>query len=175
MAARPIQVLKGMLLVPLVIIAALALIWRVLPPISTLMVWQTITGGTVRRTYVPLERISPRLVAAVINAEDARFCHHIGVDWHELGKVLETDGGPRRGASTLTMQTAKNLFLWQSPLTYLRKGLEIPLALGLDLTWPKRRVIEVYLNVAEWGDGIFGAEAAARAHFGKSAAELSAR
>jgi len=174
-AARPIQVLKGMLLVPLVIIAALALIWRVLPPISTLMVWQTITGGTVRRTYVPLERISPRLVAAVINAEDARFCHHIGVDWHELGKVLETDGGPRRGASTLTMQTAKNLFLWQSPLTYLRKGLEIPLALGLDLTWPKRRVIEVYLNVAEWGDGIFGAEAAARAHFGKSAAELSAR
>ena len=112
------------------------------------------------------------LVRAVIAAEDQRFCSHRGVDWIELNSVLEDEDGPSRGASTLTMQTAKNVFLWPGR-SYLRKALEIPLALAIDLAWPKQRVIEVYLNVAEWGEGLFGAEAAAQRYFSKPAARLT--
>jgi monofunctional biosynthetic peptidoglycan transglycosylase len=126
----------------------------------------------VEREWVPLAQISPHLIRAVIASEDQRFCSHRGVDWVELNKVLANDDGPARGASTLTMQTAKNVFLWPGR-SYLRKGLEIPLAMAIDLAWGKRRVIEVYLNLAEWGEGLFGAEAAAQRYFRKSAARLS--
>jgi len=87
---------------------------------------------------------------------------------------MEEDDGPSRGASTITMQTAKNLFLWNSR-SYVRKGLEIPLALAIDFAWPKRRVMEVYLNIAEWGEGLYGAEAAAQRYFGRPASDLTPR
>ena len=156
--------------------AALILVYRFLPPISTLMLARWLEGNRVERHYVPLGRISGFLRAAVIVSEDARFCDHNGVDWGALREILDRPGanGPSRGASTIPMQTAKNLFLWPSR-SYLRKAIEIPLALLIDLAWPKRRILEVYLNLAEWGEGIFGAEAAARHYFHKSATRLDAR
>ncbi|HTV32256.1 MAG TPA: monofunctional biosynthetic peptidoglycan transglycosylase [Methylocella sp.] len=157
-------------------LAGLILVERFLPPVSTLMAARWLTGEAVDQHYVPLSRISPELRSAVIASEDAHFCTHGGVDWGALDEVLERAGphGPSRGASTIPMQTAKNLFLWPSR-SYVRKGLEIPLALLLDLAWPKRRILEVYLNIAEWGDGIFGAGAAARRYFHKGADALDVR
>ena len=129
----------------------------------------------VERSWMPLDRLGTALPAAVVMSEDGQFCRHHGVDWPALGLVLDQAGadGPARGASTIAMQTAKNLYLWPQR-SFLRKGLEIPMALIIDAAWPKRRVLEVYLNIAEWGDGLFGAEAAARRYFGKSAAALTA-
>lgn len=160
----------------LALLAGFIVLWRLVPPVSTLMLarWATFRG--VERIYVPLARISPRLIAAVVTSEDALFCRHHGVDWGALNEVItEADeDGPSRGASTITMQTAKNLFLWPQR-SIARKALEIPLAVVLDRVWGKRRVLEVYLNIAEWGDGLFGAEAAARRYFHKSAADLTER
>ena len=160
----------------LVLGLVLSLAYLAVTPPSTLMLARWVTGRAVERAIVPLAAISPFLPAAVIASEDARFCQHHGVDWDALSDVIEDagDDGPARGASTITMQTAKNVFLWSSR-SYVRKGLEIPLALYLDLVWGKRRTMEIYLNVAEWGEGIFGAEAAARHHFGKSARDLTRR
>lgn len=154
------------------LILALAL-YRFVPVPSTLMLGRWLILRPVERDWVPLEQISPALIRAVIAAEDQRFCSHFGIDWVELNAVLDDEDGPSRGASTLTMQTAKNVFLWPGR-SYVRKALEIPLAMAIDFTWPKQRVIEVYLNVAEWGDGLFGAEAAAQRYFGKPAAKLTA-
>jgi monofunctional biosynthetic peptidoglycan transglycosylase len=156
-------------------LAALIIAYRFIDPVSTLMLARWVEGSPVARDYVPLGRISSELRTAVVVSEDARFCQHNGVDWGALREVVdEADAdGPSRGASTITMQTVKNLFLWPSR-SFIRKGLEIPLALILDFAWPKRRVLEVYLNIAEWGEGVFGAEAAARLYFHKSAASLDA-
>lgn len=156
----------------LLLLAVAILLYRVVPVPSTLMLARWLTLRPVEREWAPLAQISPNLIRAVIAAEDQRFCSHRGVDWIELNAVLEDEDGPSRGASTLTMQTAKNVFLWPGR-SYIRKGLEIPLALAIDFAWGKQRVIEVYLNVAEWGHGLFGAEAAAQRYFGKSAARLS--
>jgi monofunctional glycosyltransferase len=153
------------------VLALLILLFRFVPPPSTLMLGRWLTFQPVARDWVPLEAISPALVRAVIAAEDQRFCSHYGVDWVELQKVLDDEDAPRRGASTLTMQAVKNVFLWPGR-SVLRKGLELPLAVMTDAVWGKRRVMEIYLNVAEWGDGVFGAEAAARRHFGKPTREL---
>jgi monofunctional biosynthetic peptidoglycan transglycosylase len=160
----------------LAILAGLLVLWRAAPPVSTLMLARWVTFRGVERSYVPLARISPRLIAAVVISEDALFCRHHGVDWGALNEVINEadEDGPSRGASTITMQTAKNLFLWPQR-SAIRKGLEIPLALVLDRAWGKRRVLEVYLNIAEWGPGLFGAEAAARHYFHKSAADLTQR
>jgi monofunctional biosynthetic peptidoglycan transglycosylase len=160
----------------LVVLAGLILLWRAAPPVSTLMLARWVTFRGVERTYVPLARISPRLIAAVVISEDAQFCRHRGVDWGALNEVISEadEDGPSRGASTITMQTAKNLFLWPQR-SAIRKGLEIPLAVLLDRAWGKKRVLEVYLNIAEWGPGLFGAEAAARHYFHKSAADLTQR
>jgi len=157
-------------------LAGLIFLYRFYPPVSTLMLYRMLTHQPINQRFVPLENISTNLLAAVIVSEDARFCRHNGVDWGALEEVLDQSGtrGPARGASTIPMQTVKNLFLWPSR-SYLRKGAEIPLALALDLVWPKRRILEVYLNIAEWGDGIFGAEAAARAYFSKPARDLDAQ
>ena len=153
-------------------------LWAVEPPVSTLMMARHLTGRPVVREWVPLTRISPALPAAVVMSEDAQFCRHNGVDWKALNEVLENadeDDGPSRGASTITMQVAKNLFLWPGR-SVVRKALEIPLALLLDAVWSKRRILEIYLNVAEWGpDGEFGAQAAARRAFGRDAADLTPR
>lgn len=154
--------------------AGLIVVWRFLPPVSTLMAARWATLRPVERDWRPLSGISPYLVAAVVAAEDARFCAHRGVDWTEMRAALTAEGGPRRGASTITMQAVKNTLLWPSR-SVLRKGLELPLALAADLVWGKARTMEIYLNVAEWGDGAFGAEAAARRHFGKGAAALTRR
>jgi monofunctional glycosyltransferase len=144
----------------------------ILPMPSTLMLLRQALMRPVDRQWMPLDRISPHLINAVIGAEDQRFCQHWGVDFDALRDVLADDEGPSRGASTLTMQTVKNVYLWHGP-SYIRKAIEIPLALVVDALWGKRRVMEVYLNVAEWGPGIFGAEAAAKRYFRVSASELS--
>ncbi len=147
------------------------------PPISTLMAARVLTLRHVERQYVPLNRISPNLIRAVIAAEDGKFCEHHGVDWQALRSVVDdvvTEEDTSHGASTIAMQTAKNLFLWHG-FSYVRKPLEIPLALTLDAIWSKSRMMERYLNIAEFGRGVFGAEAASRHYFGKSAARLSLR
>jgi monofunctional glycosyltransferase len=144
------------------------------PPGSTLMALESLnSGGDVARTWVPLAAISPSLIRAVVASEDNRFCQHRGVDWGAIGEAIDRAGedGPR-GASTISMQTAKNVFLWNSR-SYLRKAIEIPLTYAMELAWSKRRILEIYLNVVEWGPGVYGAEAAARYHFNKSAARLS--
>ncbi|MGJ8558653.1 MAG: monofunctional biosynthetic peptidoglycan transglycosylase [Litorimonas sp.] len=133
-------------------------------------------GTDLRRDGVPIERISPHLINAVIAAEDSRFCQHVGIDFNAITDAMADNqsGGRRRGGSTITQQTAKNVFLWNGG-GYARKAVEAWLTLYIDTVWTKRRIMEVYLNVAEWGDGIFGAEAAAQARFGKSASELTPR
>jgi monofunctional biosynthetic peptidoglycan transglycosylase len=157
-------------------VLVLILVFRfVNPPASTLMALRWISGTSIQHEWVPLERISPNLIRAVIVAEDGRFCQHWGVDFVEVAKAIEraTDGYPR-GASTITMQVAKNLFLLPVK-SYLRKVVEVPLTFAIEFAWPKWRILEVYLNIAEWGPGIFGAEAAAQAHFNRPASRLSTR
>ena len=148
------------------------------PPASMLMAIRWLQGNAIDYRWVPIDEISPHLAKAVLTAEDARFCEHSGVDWETLNtlmdELIDKEGGPSRGGSTIAMQTAKNLFLWPAR-SYLRKAAELPLAIWIDFVWPKRRVIEVYLNIVEWGPGIFGAEAAAQRHFGKPATDITAK
>ncbi len=127
------------------------------------------------RDVVRRAEISPALRRAVLAAEDDRFYLHWGFDLVEIGKALDRAerGGRLRGASTITQQVAKNIFLWEGR-SYLRKGFEAYLTLVLELTLPKERILDLYVNLAEWGDGVFGAEAAARKHFGRSAKNLTA-
>ena len=158
-----------LILLPLVLVP----VYRYVdPPFSTLMAWEILHGQRLERRWVPIDRISPNLVKAVISSEDGRFCEHAGIDWQELRKVVENEDGPSRGASTLTMQLVKNLFLWHSR-SYIRKGLELPLALYADFVLPKRRIMELYLNIAEWGPQVYGAEAAAERAFKRPAAKLT--
>jgi monofunctional biosynthetic peptidoglycan transglycosylase len=157
-------------LVPIVLVPLYAYV----PPVSSTMLWRYLTGAPVVREWRSLEEISPNLVRAVIAAEDARYCQHRGVDWVEVAHAIEDadDIGEARGASTIPMQTAKNLFLWPGR-QFVRKALEIPIAYYMSFMWTKRRMIEVYLNVAEWGpNGEFGAEAGARHAFRKNARVL---
>ncbi len=159
-------------LIPVILVP----VYAVVSPVSTLMLWRWATGERVVREWRPLEAIAPELVRAVIVGEDARFCAHRGVDWGELREAMEEvdDLADARGASTIAMQTAKNLFLWPGR-QYLRKALEVPIAYYINFVWSKRRLIEIYLNVAEWGpNGEFGAEASARRAFRKSARALTA-
>jgi monofunctional biosynthetic peptidoglycan transglycosylase len=145
------------------------------PPFSMLMAQQFLTGTSIDNRWVPIEDISPNLSRAVIVAEDGRFCQHFGVDFVETVNALRRSSTAYpRGASTITMQVAKNLFLVPAK-SYLRKMVEIPLTFAIELVWPKQRILEVYLNIVEWGPGVFGAEAASRAHFGRPASGLSAR
>jgi monofunctional biosynthetic peptidoglycan transglycosylase len=152
----------------------LTFLYTVVPPVSTLMLGRWLTLRGVERTAVSLDEVSPSLLRAVIASEDGRYCQHGGVDWDALRQVMDEadEDGPSRGASTIPMQLAKNLFLWPGR-SYLRKGMEIPLALVIDLAWSKRRLLENYLNIVELGEGVFGAEAAARRYFGKRARDLS--
>jgi len=144
------------------------------PPLSTLMVLKRIGGAPIEKQWVPLEDISPNLVNAVVMAEDAKFCRHVGIDFGELRAAIEEarKGGELRGASTITMQLIKNLFLWPGR-SYVRKAVEFPLALYADAVLPKRRILEIYLNIVEWDRGVYGAEAAAQHYFGKPASALS--
>ena len=144
-------------------------------PVSTLMLWRWVTGKRVERSFVPLENISPVLVRTVIAAEDGRFCFHHGLDLQEIKNAFDEaeDLDEVRGGSTITQQVAKNLFLWNGR-SWVRKALEAPIALWIDLVLTKRRILELYLNIAELGpDGEFGAEAGARRAFNRSARDLS--
>ncbi|WP_341703469.1 monofunctional biosynthetic peptidoglycan transglycosylase [Ferrovibrio sp.] len=144
------------------------------PPATPLMVIRSLErGALVAYRPVGLEAVAASLPRAVVAAEDGRFCLHHGIDFAAVQDAIEDYGesGRLRGASTITMQVARNLFLWPGG-GFLRKAIEAPLALLLDALWPKRRILEVYLNIAEMGDGLFGAEAAAQAHFGHPAARL---
>lgn len=160
---------------------ALSIVWtasyRVIHPPGTLtMLARAIDGMDLRRSPVSLNDISPHLVRAVIAAEDARFCRHRGFDLNAMRQAIaEARGGGRlRGASTISQQTAKNAFLWGGG-GFARKIAEAWFTIWGEIFWGKRRTMELYLNMAEWGDGVFGAEAAARAYFGVSAADLAPR
>jgi monofunctional biosynthetic peptidoglycan transglycosylase len=150
--------------------------YRFVDPVSMPMLWRWAIGARVERVWLPLDRISPALPLAVIGAEDGTFCHNRGIDLGAMREALEQydDSGRERGASTITQQTVKNLFFWQGR-SIVRKAMEIPLAVWLNLVLPKRRVLEIYFNIAQWGpNGEFGAEAGARYAFGKSARNLNA-
>jgi monofunctional glycosyltransferase len=160
----------------LCVFVGLVVLYSFAPPVSTLMLGRRIEGKAYERDYVRLQDVAPIVVASVIASEDGRFCQNDGVDWGALHEVLNRAGrsGPTRGASTITMQTAKNLFLWPGRST-LRKGIEIGMALVLGKVWSKAHTLEVYLNIAEWGDGLYGIEAAAQRYFHKKASELDGR
>jgi len=168
------RLLLWSLLVALLLPAALLLVFRFVPvPLTPLMVIRLFEGEELHKDWVPLAQIAPALRQAVVAAEDNRFCDHAGFDWTALSEVLDElrAGGQPRGASTITMQTAKNLFLWPDR-SLLRKGLEAWLTPQVELIWDKGRILEVYLNIVEMGPGIYGAQAAAGRHFGKSAVDL---
>ncbi len=172
--AWPLRAVVRVLLVLLFLPYLLTPLYAVVNPVSTVMLWRQVSGQRVERRYVPLSRIAPGLPLAVIVAEDGRFCSHHGIDWRGLREAVEDadDLNEIRGGSTITQQVAKNLFLWPGR-SYLRKALEFPLALWIDLVLSKRRVLEIYLNIAEWGPhGEFGVEAGSRRAFGRSAREL---
>src|SRR6266566_7036946 len=173
LARGAVLVIALVLLLPYVLVP----LYRVINPISTLMLWRWATGARVERSFVPIERMAPALPVTVIASEDSRFCTHSGIDWREIRERLEDvdEISAARGVSTISQQTAKNLFLWPGR-SFLRKGLELPLALWIDLVLPKWRVLEIYLNVAEWGpNGQFGAETGSRYAFNKSARSLTPR
>jgi len=177
LAFRLFRAATTIVLVALLLPYLLAPLYRFVDPVSTLMLGRWVTGKRVERTWVPLAAMSAALPRSVLVAEDARFCTHRGVDFGELRAAIEDadDLSEMRGGSTIAQQTAKNLFLWPGR-SVVRKALEFPLALWLDLVLGKRRLMEIYLNIAEWGpNGEFGAEAAARRAFNKPARDLSAR
>lgn len=157
---------------------ALTLLYAVpgVRPVSVPMAVDLVTLKGYDRRWTPLGEISPNVTRAVTMSEDGQFCFHSGIDWGEMSGVIDDalSGVSPRGASTITMQTVKNLYLWLGR-SYIRKALELPLAVYFDLVLSKRRIMEIYLNIAEWGPGIYGAEAAARHHFGKPSRELTAR
>ncbi|WP_290890660.1 transglycosylase domain-containing protein [Hoeflea sp.] len=168
----------------LIVVLAVGLPYGLIPlyampqirPISTLMLGEMVSGRAYERQWVDFDAIAPVLVQSVMMSEDGQYCAHSGVDWKELNLVIDDalEGEATRGASTIPMQTAKNLFL-PATRSVVRKALEIPLALWMDMLWTKRRTMEIYLNIAEWAPGIYGVEAAAQAYFGVTAADLSAR
>ena len=177
LAGRIRHIVLRLALVALLAPPLLLLAYRFLPPpVTPLMLIRLGQGEALHKEWRPLAEIAPALAEAVVAAEDNRFCEHRGFDWPALKGELEAwrAGEAPRGASTITMQTAKNLFLWPDR-SLLRKALEAPLTLEVELLWPKRRIIEVYLNIVEFGPGIYGAEAAARSFFRKPAADLTGR
>jgi monofunctional biosynthetic peptidoglycan transglycosylase len=163
----------ALLLVPYLV----APLYRAGHPVSTLMAWRYATGAPVSRQWIDFSAISPALPRAVVSAEDAKFCSHHGIDWGALREVIDDaeEGEVTRGGSTITQQVAKNLFLWQGR-SVVRKALEFPLALWIDLVLPKQRILEIYLNIAELGPtGQFGAQAGSVFAFGHPASQLSPR
>ena len=171
-------ILRGLVFAGVAVIG-LSIVWagayRVVAPPGTLtMLQRKMSGDVIHHPWATLDSISPHLVTAVIAGEDTRFCLHHGIDFQAIEEAMtEAENGRRlRGASTISQQTAKNAFLWNGG-GWLRKGAEAWMTTLIEVFWPKRRVMEVYLNIAEWGDGHFGAEAAARARFGKSAGDLT--
>ena len=148
-------------------------VYRVVPPPSTpYILSEGLRLGGIERTWISFEQMSPEVALAVVAAEDANFCRHWGVDMSQLRAAI-AEGGDR-GASTLTQQTVKNLWLWHGR-SWPRKALEGIMTPLVEALWPKRRILEMYLNVAEFDTGVFGIEAAARHHFGVGADKLNAQ
>jgi len=174
-ARRAIKVATVLIFLPIVL--TILYLPSFVHPISTLMLKDLVTFQGYDRRWVPLEDVAPALAHAVIMSEDGQFCSHHGIDLGELKGVIDDAiaGEATRGASTITMQSVKNLFLWSRPLETVRKVVELPLAVYYDLVTPKRRIMEVYLNIAQWGPNIYGIEAAAQHHFGRSAKNLTRR
>ena len=170
--------LRTVILIVLAVLAlpyALTPLYAVVDPVSTVMLWRNLTGQRVERHILPLSGVAPALPLAVIVAEDSRFCGHHGVDLHEIREAIADaeDLDDLRGGSTITQQVAKNLFLWPGR-SFVRKALEFPLSLWIDLLLSKPRILEIYLNIAEWGpNGEFGIEAGSRRAFGKPARDLN--
>ena len=163
-------VVATVVMIPLVLTVA----YSVIDPPSLAIMRREEAGETVKQTWLPLKEMSPDLVRGVIMAEDARFCLHWGVDLRQMRLVVEEAiaGEAPRGASTITMQVVKNLFLWPER-SYLRKAVEVPLAVWMDLVLSKDRILEIYLNTAQFGPSSYGVEAAAQTAFGRSAADLT--
>jgi len=165
-------VLLAFIVVPVIVI----LVFRVADPrLTPLMLTRLVDGHGIEKSWVPLSQISHHLQRAVIASEDAKFCMHRGFDWEAVDKAISRYQAKDKrvvGASTISMQTSKNLFLWQAR-NFLRKGLEAYLTMLLEALMPKDRILEIYLNIIEWGPGIYGIEAAAQENFGISAAKLS--
>lgn len=177
--ARPLWQRVALAVLGFLLLPYLLIVFYLLPfvhPISTLMLREAVTFQGYDRRWVPLEQISPVLVKSVMVSEDGQFCFHGGVDWGEMRALVRQTlkGEATRGGSTIPMQTAKNLFLWNGR-SFVRKTLELPLAVTSSFVWSKRRMMEIYLNIAEWGPGIYGIEAAARYHFKVPASKLTAR
>jgi monofunctional biosynthetic peptidoglycan transglycosylase len=173
------RLLKWIVLAPFLLLAfnvllVLLLRW-VPPPTSTFMLFAD--QRPVHQQWVPWERIAPAAKLAVVASEDQKFPEHHGFDFEAIDKALETNQKRRgrhiHGASTISQQTAKNLFLW-SGRSYVRKGLEAYFTVLLEALWPKRRILEVYLNIAQFGPDVYGVEEASRRYFGKPAARLDA-
>jgi monofunctional biosynthetic peptidoglycan transglycosylase len=171
---RPVLVL--LLTLALLPIGSVLVHALVPPPTTLLMVTQAVAGQGLDYRWRSLDEISPRLVEAVIASEDARFCSHDGFDFEAIQKAMDSNARGRRvrGASTISQQTAKNVFLWPGR-GWVRKGLEAGYTVLIETVWSKRRIMEVYLNVAEWAPGVYGAEAAARHWYGKGAQDLTTR
>jgi monofunctional biosynthetic peptidoglycan transglycosylase len=162
----------GFLIVSLVFVA---LYREVPPPATPLMLIRRIEGYPIDKDWRPLAAISPHLARAVMASEDEKFCQHHGFDWEairEAWRRYRAGIGKLRGASTISMQTAKNVFLWPGR-DWPRKALEAYFTVLIEFAWGKERIIEMYLNVIEWGPGIYGAEAASQFYFHKTAATLS--
>lgn len=167
---------------------ALVIVYRVVdPPITPLMLirpTERLGDGKligINKSWISIDDVSPNLLRAVIAAEDGRFLSHNGIDWKAVDqaqkrneRIAKRGGSKLYGASTITMQCARNVFLWQGR-NYIRKGLEVGFTYLMEFFWGKRRILEVYINVIEWGDGIYGVEAAAQKYFGISASDLSPR
>ncbi len=145
------------------------------PPITILMVERMIQGRGLDKSWRPLSQISPSLAQAVIGAEDARFCEHHGFDFKAMEAAAAHNArhpGKIRGGSTISQQTAKNVFLWPGR-SYVRKGAEAYFTVLIEALWGKRRILETYLNVVEWGPGVYGAQAASQSYFGHDADQLT--
>ncbi len=171
---RIVLAVLAVLLLPYVLIFLYLLPF--IHPVSTLMLRDFVLLRGYDRQWVSIDDVAPVLVQSVMMSEDGQYCFHGGVDWGEMRMLVEDtlQGQETRGGSTIPMQTAKNLFLWNSR-SFIRKGLELPLAVASDFVWSKRRLMEIYLNIAEWGPGIYGIEAAAQHHFKVPAAKLTRR
>jgi monofunctional biosynthetic peptidoglycan transglycosylase len=172
---RVLRITVMLLLLMVTAPPALVLLYRdVAPPGTILMVLRLFEGEGLKKEWVPLERVSRHVPAAVIALEDNLFCEHDGFDWAAIFDAAADQvrgEGKLRGGSTISQQTAKNVFLWPGR-NYVRKGLEVPFTTMMEWWWGKRRIMEVYLNVIEWGPGIYGVEAASWAYFNKPARRL---
>lgn len=173
---RVFRFIKICLIAYFLTVVVLTVCYLFIPPVSTVMMVSWLRGDGMTREWVSLRHVSTPAIRAVLASEDGRFCQHYGIDWVAMRKVVaeakRRGRPPSKGASTISMQVAKNLFLFNGR-SWVRKALEAPIALWIDFAWPKQRVLEVYLNIAEWGDGVFGIEAASQRAYGIPASQLN--